>query len=156
MKNRLSLYKFYTYARSRIVANSSPKRETSKCISAHTGIIHTNVAVMANTSPVSEIREITNVDTIRKGNLDNHLYIFQALLIGDLLEELFQTIFAFDTLEYSSQRGIEHKRLPLKLRPFSQLPVVIINNLNRFREIEIILTMIISRTFSGLKIERVG
>ena len=95
MKITLSLHKLTTYSQSRVVTNSSPKRETSKCIYVlKQEIVPSNVPTVANVSPVSATREITNVDTIRKGKLDNHLYIFKTLLMGDLLEELFQKIFA--------------------------------------------------------------
>jgi hypothetical protein len=105
----LSLHKLFTCVQSRVVTNNSLKRGTLKFIYAlPQEIVPTNVPTVANVSLVSATRETTNGDIIRKGKFNTHLYIFQTLLMRNLLEELFQKIFAYDTHENSSQGGIQY------------------------------------------------
>jgi hypothetical protein len=101
------LQKLSTYAQSRVVTNTSLKRATSKGIYALTQeIVPSNVATAGNVSQASATRETTSVGTIRKSKFFNQLYIFQALPMRELREELLQKIFTYDPHENSSQRGI--------------------------------------------------
>jgi hypothetical protein len=105
----LLLQKLYTYVQSRIVTNTSLKRGTSKCIYALTQeIVPSNAASAGKVSQVSATRETMSDDIIRKSKFHNHLYIFQALQMRELREEIFQKIFTYDSHENSSHRGIKH------------------------------------------------
>ena len=84
--------KLSTYARSRIVTNTSLKRGTSKCIYAHIQeIVPSNAATAENVSQVlSGTTETMSGDIVRKSKFIHQLYIFKALPMRELRVSYFR------------------------------------------------------------------
>jgi hypothetical protein len=92
----LSLQKLSIYDQSRVVTNTFLRRGTSKCIYALTKeIVPSNAASAGKVSQVLATRETMSDDIIRKSKFHNNLYIFQALQMRELREEIFQKIFTY-------------------------------------------------------------